>query len=267
MAKTKKKPVPEQSAAEVPLYTLWDVARYLRLPLSVADALSGRYQGWPEPDFLFRYFWRRSHQLTLLDDEFVLPRAENNDRLRMSFHRFADLFVRAGVLFAFLDWLQADRERRTEAENFHRTIWRRLEDTSRDAILFDSSSPNEEAARLCESFAGGLDEEMTALLKKHLLLRLDRVEIEGKVPIRIYPPTRDPVTALPRSIVLDPRVRFGRPTLVGHGLPTDTLFERYQAGDSIASLARDYDITSGEVEEAIRFESRPSLSFLPFPVW
>ncbi len=63
-------------------------------------------------------------------------------------------------------------------------------------------------------------------------------------------------------MVMDPRIRFGRPTVVAHGTPTDILLERHQAGDSIAELADDYGIPAAEVEEAIRFEAMaPSLLF------
>lgn len=53
---------------------------------------------------------------------------------------------------------------------------------------------------------------------------------------------------------MDPRIRFGRPTLDGRGLPTDILYERFQAGDSMAALSDDHDLPVEEIEEAIRLE-------------
>jgi uncharacterized protein (DUF433 family) len=272
VAKTKKKPVPKQNPVEVPLYTPWDVARYLRLPLGAADTLTGRFRGWPEPDYLFRYLWRYPHQLSLVDDDFAFPPGSPDDRYRISFRRFADLFVRAGVLHALAEWSQT-RVRHRQAgeasetrrwESLHRTIWRGLEDTSREPVPFDASPAGERADRLAEPFARGLDGNLAALLKKQLATRLDRVETERNVPVRLYPPTREPADASPRMVVLDPKIRFGRPTVAGRGVPTDSLFERYQAGDAVTDLADDYGLTPGEVDEAIRYESRPPL---PFSGW
>jgi uncharacterized protein (DUF433 family) len=112
-----------------------------------------------------------------------------------------------------------------------------------------------------------MDEGQGALIRKHLTIRLERVETEKDSPVRVYPPSREPVDSSTRVIVVDPKVRFGRPTLNGSGLPTDIVFERHQAGDSIAELAADYSISRAEVEEAIRYESRPSNPFIPFYGW
>lgn len=43
--------------------------------------------------------------------------------------------------------------------------------------------------------------------------------------------------------------------IVGTSTPTSVLHERWKAGDSIASLAEDYDRSIEEVEEAIRYEA------------
>jgi uncharacterized protein (DUF433 family) len=146
-------------------------------------------------------------------------------------------------------------------------VWRGLEDTHREPVAFGASPNTHLANHLVQPFAGRLDEGQAALLRKHVVVRLDRVDVEGGVPERLYPPTRDPAEKSPRVIVLNPRIRFGRPTVVGHGLPTDSLFERYLAGDSVAALAKDYDLTPSEVEEAIRYESRPPAPLLPFFGW
>jgi uncharacterized protein (DUF433 family) len=267
VAKTKKKPIPEQNPVEVPLYTPWDVARYLRVPLWAVSALTGRFRGWPEPEFFFRYFWRELPRPFFFDDDLAMPPGYPEDQSRISFRRFADLFIRAGILQTLVDWPQYGEKRLERRENLHHAIWRGLEDTSREAVPFDISPAEERADRLAEPFSRHLDERQAALIRKHLTLRLDRVETKDEVPIRIYPPTRDPADKSPRNVVLDPRVRFGRPTLAGRGVPTDSLFERYQAGDSVAMLVKDYDLTTGEVEEAIRYESRLTPALLPFPGW
>lgn len=267
MAKTKKTPRAEQNPFEVPLYTPWDVARYLHVPLAVADGLSGRFPGWPEPDFLFRYARRYRYLLPVADDTLDLPPGVAEHPPRISFQGFASVFVRVGVLAALAQWLRAGIRRPDEWERLNRIIWRGLEDTSRSPVPFDSSPTWERAESLVALFADQLDEGQTTLLRKMLAVRLDRVDSEGGIPRRVYPPTRDPAEPSPRTVVLDPRVRFGRPTVSGSGVPTDSLFERYLAGDSTAVLARDYDLTAGEVEEAVRYEARPPILVSPFAGW
>ncbi len=48
----------------------------------------------------------------------------------------------------------------------------------------------------------------------------------------------------------------GRPVLVGTGIPTAILAERYKAGESIDELALDYGCDRLQIEEAIRCELR-----------
>lgn len=59
----------------------------------------------------------------------------------------------------------------------------------------------------------------------------------------------------PRSVVFDPRIAFGRLVLVGTGIPTAVLVDRFVAGDTLEDLAADYGIQRGSIEEAIRCEN------------
>jgi uncharacterized protein (DUF433 family) len=78
----------------------------------------------------------------------------------------------------------------------------------------------------------------------------------GGTAARLYLFTRKGEVIEPKVVVVDPRIAFGRPTLVGKGIPTSAIAERYKAGESIDSLARDYDCSREEIEEAIRCELR-----------
>ncbi|MFN0009301.1 MAG: DUF433 domain-containing protein [Planctomycetota bacterium] len=86
---------------------------------------------------------------------------------------------------------------------------------------------------------------------------LDRVDraTDGH-PIRLYPVSRPDVLDSPRSVVIDPRVQFGRPCLAGSGIPTAVIVERLNTGESILEIAADYRREAHDVEEAIRFETR-----------
>ena len=55
-------------------------------------------------------------------------------------------------------------------------------------------------------------------------------------------------------MVIDPHISYGRPVLVGTGIPTAVVAERYKAGESIDELAEDYGRSRKEIEEANRCE-------------
>ena len=105
--------------------------------------------------------------------------------------------------------------------------------------------------------------DRTWLEKEGVLLCLGRIESDDGTPVRLYPFSRIPAEGSPRTIVMDPSIRFGRPTIAGRGVPTDNLLERHQAGDSIGELAADYDVPEAEIEEAIRYESMPAAMLFP----
>lgn len=84
---------------------------------------------------------------------------------------------------------------------------------------------------------------------------LSRVETgpDGEA-LRLFPFSGRHQLGAPRSIVIDPRVQFGRPCLAGTGTPTSEIVDRFKAGDSIECIAADFGREPGEVEEAIRYE-------------
>jgi uncharacterized protein (DUF433 family) len=56
------------------------------------------------------------------------------------------------------------------------------------------------------------------------------------------------------SVVIDPRLSFGRPVLDGLGVRTSILAERFTAGESIDELARAYSAAPEAVQNALRCE-------------
>jgi uncharacterized protein (DUF433 family) len=91
-----------------------------------------------------------------------------------------------------------------------------------------------------------------------LLRRIERDE--HGLAVRLYPFSRRPklapvsVDESPRLVVIDPRVAFGRPALVGAGVTTSAIAERFDAGESIDELAADFGRPREEIEEAVRCE-------------
>lgn len=53
-------------------------------------------------------------------------------------------------------------------------------------------------------------------------------------------------------VVIDPSIAFGAPNV--HGIPTNTLADRYQGGDSVPELAEDFQLNASDVSEALKFE-------------
>ncbi len=98
-------------------------------------------------------------------------------------------------------------------------------------------------------------------MKEIIGVYLRRIEWDAKgLPIKLYPFTRDTQTqatptADPRVVVMNPTISFGRPVIVGTGIPVSSIYERYKAGDSVADLAQDFHLEISAIEEAIRCEA------------
>jgi uncharacterized protein (DUF433 family) len=53
-------------------------------------------------------------------------------------------------------------------------------------------------------------------------------------------------------VKLDPLHQYGRPVV--RAVPTEVVAEQFRAGESAETIARLFDLTTGQVEEALRFE-------------
>ncbi len=85
---------------------------------------------------------------------------------------------------------------------------------------------------------------------------LERIDRDAKgLPIKLYPFIRTQAPReQPRSVVIDPRVSFGRPVIAGTGIPTAVLAEQFKAGDPVPVLAKEYGADEEAVWDAIRCE-------------
>ena len=81
---------------------------------------------------------------------------------------------------------------------------------------------------------------------------LQRVDVDEKqLPLRLYPWRREPTE--PRIIALDPCRAFGKPTVVGSAVQSETIIDRHRAGDSVAQLAADYGFSGDVIEGVLRW--------------
>lgn len=94
--------------------------------------------------------------------------------------------------------------------------------------------------------------EMAELIRAYL----ERIDRDAKgLPIKLYPFIRTQAPReQPRTVVIDPRVSFGRPVIAGTGIPTAVLAEQFKAGDTVPVLAKEYGADEEAVWDAIRCE-------------
>jgi uncharacterized protein (DUF433 family) len=98
-------------------------------------------------------------------------------------------------------------------------------------------------------------------MKEILGVYLRRIERDARgLPAKLFPFTRatesrEAPGSDPRVVVMNPAISFGRPVIIGTGIPVSSIYERYKAGDSVAELAQDFRLEISEIEEAIRCEA------------
>lgn len=93
-------------------------------------------------------------------------------------------------------------------------------------------------------------------IKRILESYLKRIERDSSErPLRLYPfVSRELYGGGPKTIVIDPRISFGRPTISKKGISTAALVARIDAGESIAELSKDYHVGKADIEAAIVYE-------------
>jgi uncharacterized protein (DUF433 family) len=219
---------------DTPAYFLADAAHYLRLPTAtVRSWVLGRRYPTESGTSFFR---------PLID----IP---DPDGQLLSFNNLVELHVLSAIRRVHRVELKAVR-RTIKYLNKHLHSPRPF--LTADLLTDGESLFIERYGQLVNTSADG-QIEMGQLLEKYLR-RIDR-DSHG-APIRLFPFTRNRIEASPRLVAIDPKIRFGKPCLTGTGIPTRIIAERYEAGDSIAFLVKDYGRPTEEIEEAIRYESR-----------
>ncbi|MXY55991.1 MAG: DUF433 domain-containing protein [Gammaproteobacteria bacterium] len=213
---------------EQPAYTLAEAAHYLVLPASTVRSWSVGAPGYGP-----------------------LIEAASHSPALLSFLNLAELHVLAAIRRTHLVAMGKVRgaiqylvgHARSGRDRTHPLISREMETDGLDLFI-------RECGHLVNiSEAGQL--AMREVLDQ-ALRRIDR-DPTG-VPIRLYPFTRAATANAPALVVVDPSLSAGRPVIAGTGLATGLIAERYKAGESVHELARDYERSEGEIEEAIRCE-------------
>ncbi|MEM1055648.1 MAG: DUF433 domain-containing protein [Bacteroidota bacterium] len=73
------------------------------------------------------------------------------------------------------------------------------------------------------------------------------------LPVRFFPIVAEGFSDY-RTVVIDPLVAFGRPSVAGIGITTWAVADRIEAGEEPRAVADDYDLTPDQVEAAFAYE-------------
>ena len=94
-------------------------------------------------------------------------------------------------------------------------------------------------------------------IREFVALYLERIERNSQGAVsQLFPFIVAETGYEPRSISINPSVSFGKPVLSGTGISTSVIVGRFNARDSIADLAAEYEVHISVLEDAIRWESR-----------
>lgn len=218
---------------DVPSYVPWEAARYLRMPLRTLH-------NWC---FGFSTYGGRP-----------LIHVADPDGHKLSFWNVAELHV----LDSMRRYHQISPQKLRRLIDYMEKTFDTQHPLINEQMVTDGVSVFvERAGRLINATRDG-QLAMRQLLQAHLQ-RIEQ-DVDG-LAVRLYPfvygkpkPGDSKTTEAPKIISLDPRVRFGRPVIAGTSIPTVEIAERFQAGDSFESLAKEYGRPKAEIEEAIRCE-------------
>jgi len=225
---------------DIPIYSIPQAAQYLRLP---KDRLRHWVKGWFSETKAEKRFFESLIKLPHHNTFELLPQSKT------TLLSFTNL-VEAHVLIAIVKATRFDQKQlSTELDyiNSHFStphLYARIEfQIEGIALLFER----------CGQQLAASDREQEA--RQILATYFDRiVRDEVGLPIKLFPFTKLSGSDEPKTVMIDPRISFGRPVLAGTGIPTAMLAERYKAGDSIDELAEDYNCDRLQIEEGIRCE-------------
>jgi uncharacterized protein (DUF433 family) len=93
-------------------------------------------------------------------------------------------------------------------------------------------------------------------MKETLKFLLTRIEWDERgIASRLFPLIQTEGDST-KILCIDPHISFGKPTIVGTGIPTAAIADLYEAGEEVEDIADEFNCTSDQVRTAIRFESR-----------
>jgi len=232
MNKKNLAPHHRQDPRELPAYSIAEAAHYLQIPQATLRSwVIGRHYKAGGEKRLFKPLLIPADAKQHLLSFFNLVEAHVLNALRQR-HRIALAKVRSALDYLKIHFPSAhplaDRGFQTDGADVFLQRYGQLINLSQEGQL-----------------------AMRSVIAEHLR-RVER-DASGRAA-KLYLFTGTPRPEAAKVVVVDPQVSFGRPVLVGTGIATAVIAQRYKAGESIAELADDYDRSQSEIEEAIRCE-------------
>lgn len=218
---------------EMPLYSAAEAARYLRLPASTVRAWSFG-QGYRVKE------GRRQFKP-------VISIADAKAR-RLSFLNLVELLVLAAIRKKHNVELKQVRSAmeflRKKFPSAHPLAEHQFQTNGIDLFV-------EKYGQLLNISRDG-QVAMKEVIQQYL--KLVKRDASG-VPFKLHLPRRADAPEPLAAVVIDPERGYGRPVLDGRGIRTEVVIERFEAGESIASLADDYGLTAPVIEDILRSQS------------
>lgn len=218
---------------ELPAYSLPDAAHYLRLPVST----------------LREWTCGRAGAGRSVAPLVQLPRASRGRRA-LSFYNLVECHVLSSIRREHGVTLQCVRKA-LDVVRREKKVNRPLLDEQ-----FETDGVRlfvRELGRLINVSDGTWQYAMGQLLRASL----KRIEPDSKgLPIRLFPYPDKPRADAPRFAKVDPAVAFGRPVLVGTGIPTAEVASRARAGEPLSEIAEDFGISQEDAARALICETR-----------
>jgi uncharacterized protein (DUF433 family) len=91
-------------------------------------------------------------------------------------------------------------------------------------------------------------------IKDFVAIYLHRIRRDGGIATHLFPFIVADTADEPQTISISPKVSFGKPVLAGTGISTSVIVGRFKARDSLAELAREYEVSEAVLEDAVRWE-------------
>lgn len=214
-----------------PAYGLAEAARYLKVPVATVRAWTlGRHYPTSQGDIRFRPLIKPARKQPPVLSFSNMVEAHVLRALRTE-HGISIKALREAVHFAEkalqIDRLLLSPELRTDAGRVF---------LCRYGALINLSASGQLAMR--------------QVFDAHL----KRVTWKGDFPIRLHPFVASDALDGTMPIAIDPTISFGRPIVLSRGISTAAIASRIDAGESVADIAADYDLTVEDVERAVVYE-------------
>jgi uncharacterized protein (DUF433 family) len=227
------RPPEPMNTRELPAYSIAEAAHYLRMPTATLRSwVLGRY-------------YPAGHEQRFFRPVIELP---DRGRPRLSFVNLVEAHV--------LDAIRRDHEVALKHVRTALAFLAKHKQRSRHPLA-EQDFVTDKVHLFIEEYGRliNISRDGQLAMRSVVDAYLERIERDAKgLPIRLFPFTRRRTLDEPRAVVIDPTISFGRPVLIGTGIPTAVIAERYKAGDSMDALAADYGRTRLEIEEAVRCE-------------